>query len=79
MTFVVLMRKSFLFEKETNVFISFSLKVTNQRKGRKRPELRGRMSDFPNHSMNSLRSNSISYFVAQIAARNPRLNNDSKK
>ena len=28
--------------------------------------------------MNSLRSNSISYFVAQIAYRNPRLNVDSK-
>ena len=78
MTFVVLMRRSFLFEKETNVFISFSLKETNQRKGRKRPELRGRMSDFPNHSMNSLRSNSISYFVAQIVFVNPRLNIDSE-
>ena len=32
------------------------------------------MSDFPKHSMNSLRSNSISYFVPQIAFRNPRLN-----
>ena len=28
--------------------------------------------------MNSLRSDSISYFVAQIAFRNQRLNNDSK-
>ena len=28
--------------------------------------------------MNSLRSNSISYFVAQIAYRNPKLNIDSK-
>ena len=28
--------------------------------------------------MNSLRSDSISYFVAQIAYRNQRLNNDSK-
>ena len=28
--------------------------------------------------MNSLRSNSISYFVPQIAFRNPRLNIDSK-
>ena len=28
--------------------------------------------------MNSLCSNSISYFVAQIAYRNQRLNNDSK-
>ena len=31
-----------------------------------------------NHSMNSLRSDSISYFVAQIAYRNQRLNTDSK-
>ena len=31
-----------------------------------------------NRSMNSLRSDSISYFVAQIAFRNQRLNNDSK-
>ena len=29
--------------------------------------LRGRMSDFPKHSMNSLRSNSISYFVTCTA------------
>ena len=36
------------------------------------------MSDFPNHSMNSLRSNSISYFVAQIVFVNPRLNIDSE-
>ena len=36
------------------------------------------MSDFPNHSMNSLRSNSISYFVAQIDFANPRLNIDSE-
>ena len=36
------------------------------------------MSDFPNHSMNSLRSNSISYFVAQIVFANPRLNIDSE-
>ena len=33
----------------------------------KRPELRGRNPIFSNHSMNSLRSNSISCFVAQIA------------
>ena len=33
------------------------------------------MSDFPNHSMNSLRSNSISYFVAWLK---PRLNIDSE-
>ena len=42
---------------------------------RKRPGLRGRLSDFPNHSMNSLRSNSISYFVAWLK---PRLNDDSE-
>ena len=36
------------------------------------------MSDFPNHSMNSLRSNSISYFVPQIVFANPRLNIDSE-
>ena len=36
------------------------------------------MSDFPNHSMNSLRSDSISYFVAQIVFANPRLNIDSE-
>ena len=35
---------------------------------RKRPELGGRNPIFSNHSMNSLRSNSISYFVAQIAS-----------
>ena len=33
----------------------------------KRPELRGRHTNSLNHSMNSLRSNSISYFVAPIA------------
>ena len=37
----------------------------------KSPELEGRLSDFPNHSMNSLRSDSISYFVAQIAFLQP--------
>ena len=57
------------------LFISFNLKETNQRKGRKRPVLRGRLSDFPNHSMNSLCSNSISYFVAWLK---PRLNDDSE-
>ena len=36
------------------------------------------MSDFPNHSMNSLRSNSISYFVALIVCANQRLNIDSE-
>ena len=34
---------------------------------KKRPGLRGRYTNSSNHSMNSLRSNSISYFVAQIA------------
>ena len=42
---------------------------------RKRPGLRGRLSDFPNHSMNSLRSNRISYFGAWLK---PRLNDDSE-
>ena len=36
------------------------------------------MSDFPNHSMNSLRSNSISYFVPLIVYTNQRLNIDSE-
>ena len=70
--------------KETSTFPKFgfsflsSLKETKQRKVRKRPELGGRNTNSSNHSMNSLRSNSISYFVAQIAYRNPRLNVDSK-
>ena len=55
-----------------------SLKETKQRKVQKRPELRGRNTNSSNHSMNSLRSNSISYFVPQIAFRNQRLNIDSK-
>ena len=55
-----------------------SLKETKQRKVRKRPELGGRNTNSSNRSMNSLRSNSISHFVAQIAYRNPRLNVDSK-
>ena len=65
-----------------------SLKETKQRKVQKRPELRGRNTNSSNHSMrsalplglskNSLRSNSISYFVPQIAFRNQRLNGDSK-
>ena len=59
-------------------FLSSPKENGTKRKVRKRPELRGRLSDFPNHSMNSLRSNSISYFVAQIAFRNQRLNNDSE-
>ena len=62
------------------LYLSFlsSLKETKQRKVRKRPELGGRNTNSSNHSMNSLRSNSISYFVAQIAFRNQRLNIDSK-
>ncbi|SEA34666.1 hypothetical protein SAMN05216462_1195 [Xylanibacter ruminicola] len=70
--------------KETSTLPKFgfsflsSLKETKQRKVRKRPELGGRNTNSSNHSMNSLRSNSISYFVAQIAYRNPRLNVDSK-
>ena len=42
------------------------------------PELGGRNTNPSNRSMNSLRSNSISHFVAQIAHRNQRLNIDSK-
>ena len=45
---------------------------------RKRPELGGRYTNSSNHSKNSLRSNSLSYFVVQIAFRNPKLNIDSK-
>ena len=41
--------------------------------------LGGRNHIFSKHSMNSLRSDSISYFVAQIAERNQRLNIASKK
>ena len=62
---------------KSSSFLS-SLKETKQRKVQKRPELRGRNTNSSNHSMNSLRSNSISYFVPQIAFRNPRLNIDSK-
>ena len=53
-------------------FHSFSFwtarkKTESKERARKRPELRGRNTNSSNHSMNSLRSNSISYFVAQIA------------
>ena len=40
--------------------------------------LGGRNTNPSNRSMNSLRSDSISHFVAQIAHRNQRLNIDSK-
>ena len=62
------------------LYLSFlsSLKETKQRKVQKRPELRGRNTNSSNHSKNSLRSNSFSYFVVQIAFRNPKLNVDSK-
>ena len=62
------------------LYLSFlsSLKETKQRKVQKRPELRGRNTNSSNHSKNSLRSNSFSYFVVQIAFRNPKLNIDSK-
>jgi hypothetical protein len=60
-------------------FLSVARKKTEAKeRARKRPELRGRNHDFSKHSMNSLRSNSISYFVAQIAFCNPRLNIASK-
>ena len=48
-------------------FWSAIKKTESKERARKRPELRGRNTNSPNHSMNSLRSNSISYFVAQIA------------
>ena len=60
-------------------FLSVTRKKTEAKeRARKRPELGGRNTNSSNHSMNSLRSNSISYFVPQIAFRNPRLNIDSK-
>lgn len=71
------MQKSFISFVSCLSFLS-SPKETKQRKVRKRPELGGRNTNYLNHSMNSLRSNSISYFVPQIAFRNPRLNADSK-
>ena len=59
-----------------------------ERSTQKRPELGGRNRNSLNHSKrsalplglskNSLRSNSFSYFVVQIAFRNPKLNVDSK-
>ena len=45
---------------------------------RKRPVSEAGTINPSNRSMNSLRSNSISHFVAQIAHRNQRLNIDSK-
>ena len=60
------------------LFLSSPKEEESKRKVQKRPELGGRNTNSSNHSMNSLRSNSISYFVAQIAFRNPRLNIDSK-
>ena len=48
-------------------FWSARKKTESKERPRKRPELRGRNTNSSNHSMNSLRSNSISYFVAQIA------------
>ena len=75
------------FRKMTGKFIHFFQPERNESKkglksscvpsvasGRAERCLRGRKSDFPNHSMNSLRSDSISYFVAQIVFVNPRLN-----
>ena len=49
-----------------------------ERSTQKRPELGGRYTNSSNHSKNSLCSNSFSYFVIQIAFRNPKLNVDSK-
>ncbi len=49
-------------------FLSVTRKKTEaKRKTAKTSWLRGRMSDFPKHSMNSLCSNSISYFVTCTA------------
>ena len=60
------------------LFLSSPKEEESKRKVRKRPELGGRNTNSSNHSKNSLSSNSFSYFVAQIAFRNPRLNVDSK-
>ena len=49
------------------LFLSSPKDKETKRKVQKRPELGGRNTISSNHSMNSLRSNSISYFVAQIA------------
>ncbi len=49
-----------------------------ERSTQKRPEFGGRNTNSLNHSKNSLCSNSFSYFVIQIAFRNPKLNVDSK-
>ena len=49
-------------------FLSVTRKKTETKERvRKRPELGGRNTNSSNHSKNSLRSNSFSYFVAQIA------------
>ena len=57
------------------IFIFFGAKENESKETLKTSWLRGRLSDFPNHSMNSLCSNSISYFVAWLK---PRLNGDSE-
>ena len=44
---------------------SFFAEERRNRKKRRRPELKGTHTSFFNYSMNSLRSNSISYLVAQ--------------
>jgi len=50
------------------IFFLFRQKENRiKRKSSKTSWLRGRNTNSSNHSMNSLRSNSISYFVAQIA------------
>ena len=60
------------------LFISFNTERNESKKGAKTSWLGGRNTNSSNHSKNSLRSNSFSYFVAQIACRNLRLNGDSK-
>ena len=49
------------------LFLSSPKEKESKRKVRKRPELGGRLSDYRNHSMNSLRSNSISCRFACLA------------
>ena len=61
--------------KELNDIHFFQPERNEPKKGSKTSWLRGRLSDFPNHSMNSHSSNSISYFVAWLK---PRLNGDSE-
>ena len=58
----------FFFLTQVVHFLSVTRKKTEPKERvRKRPELGGRMSDYRNHSMNSLRSNSISCRFACLA------------